>query len=44
MSVLVCIGYIMAILFGILLGFYFVLCGICYIQDAFDKSTWRWKK
>ena len=44
MSLLVCIGYVMAVLVGALLGFYFVLCCICSLQDVFNKTTWRWKK
>ena len=44
MDMIMGIGCVMGILLGLLLGFYVVLCGISWIGDVFDKTTWRLKK
>ena len=43
-SVITCILLGIGAAAGFLLAFYLILCGICWIQDVFDKTTWRWKK
>ena len=44
MNVLMCIGVAMGGLLGFLLGFYLILCGISWLGDVFEQTTWRWKK
>ena len=44
MDLLFTAGCLIGGLFGMMLTFYLTLCFICWIEDVWDKTTWRWKK
>ena len=44
MNIMMFIGCILGGIIGIMVSFYIVLCFVSWMQDVFDKTTWRWKK
>ena len=44
MNMIFCIGCVFGGIFGIMLSVYLTLNFICWMGDAFEKTTWRWKK
>ena len=44
MDIAMCVGVVMAGMFGILMSGYLALCLICWISDVIENKKRRWKK
>ena len=43
-TILVVVGILFGCIAGMMISFYIALCLVSWVQDIFNKTTWRWKK